>query len=53
MEYYKIEKLDGILADLGLSSHHIDETSRGFSIFSDKPLDMRMNTNQTLTAKMY
>ncbi|MBK8483409.1 MAG: 16S rRNA (cytosine(1402)-N(4))-methyltransferase RsmH [Saprospiraceae bacterium] len=51
MEYYKIEKLDGILADLGLSSHHIDETSRGFSIFSDKPLDMRMNTNQTLTAK--
>jgi 16S rRNA (cytosine1402-N4)-methyltransferase len=51
MEYYKIEKLNGILADLGLSSHHIDEASRGFSIHSNLPLDMRMNTEQTLTAK--
>jgi len=51
MEYYKIEKLNGILADLGLSSHHLDEASRGFSIHSDLPLDMRMNTNQSLTAK--
>lgn len=51
MDYYKVESLHGILADLGLSSHHLDEASRGFSIHSDLPLDMRMNTEQSLTAK--
>lgn len=51
MKYYKVEQVNGIIADLGLSSHHIDESSRGFSIYSDKPLDMRMNTNQGQTAK--
>ncbi|HEX5625919.1 MAG TPA: 16S rRNA (cytosine(1402)-N(4))-methyltransferase RsmH [Saprospiraceae bacterium] len=50
MDYYKMEKLNGILADLGLSSHHIDEADRGFSIYSDQPLDMRMNTRQSKTA---
>lgn len=51
MDFYKVEKIHGILADLGLSSHHLDEAVRGFSIHSDAPLDMRMNTEQTLTAK--
>lgn len=51
MEYYKIERVHGILADLGLSSHHLDVSDRGFSIHSDSELDMRMNLNQTLTAK--
>ncbi len=51
MTYYKIESVDGILADLGLSSHHLDDSIRGFSIHSDSELDMRMNTKQSLTAK--
>jgi 16S rRNA (cytosine1402-N4)-methyltransferase len=42
--------VDGILADLGISSHQIDEGERGFSIRFDAPLDMRMNRQQTLTA---
>ncbi len=50
MDYFEIKQVDGILADLGLSSHHLDESNRGFSIFSDKPFDMRMNTRQVLTA---
>lgn len=43
-------KIDGIIADLGVSSHHFDETERGFSFRGDGPLDMRMNRGRKLTA---
>ncbi|MFL2576011.1 MAG: 16S rRNA (cytosine(1402)-N(4))-methyltransferase RsmH [Flavobacteriaceae bacterium] len=51
MKFYKIDKVDGILADLGVSSHQFDTPDRGFSIRFDGPLDMRMNQQQALTAK--
>ena len=50
MRYYGVEKIDGLLADLGVSSHHFDDESRGFSFRFDAPLDMRMNKRADLTA---
>ena len=50
MRYYGIEHIDGLLADLGVSSHHFDDEARGFSFRFDAPLDMRMNKRASVTA---
>ena len=50
MRYYGVEQIDGLLADLGVSSHHFDDETRGFSFRFDAPLDMRMNKRSGMTA---
>lgn len=50
LKYHELEKVDALLADLGVSSHQFDEAERGFSIRSTGQLDMRMNQNADLTA---
>ena len=50
MRYYGEEQIDGLLADLGVSSHHFDDETRGFSFRFDAPLDMRMNKRSGTTA---
>ena len=50
MRYYGVDHIDGLLADLGVSSHHFDDETRGFSFRFDAPLDMRMNKRAGTTA---
>ena len=50
MRYFGVQKIDGLLADLGVSSHHFDDETRGFSFRFDAPLDMRMNKRAGMTA---
>ena len=50
MRYYGVDHIDGLLADLGVSSHHFDDETRGFSFRFDALLDMRMNKRAGITA---
>ena len=50
MRYYGVDHIDGLLADLGVSSHHFDDETRGFSFRFDATLDMRMNKRAGATA---
>ena len=50
MRYYSVPHIDGLLADLGVSSHHFDDETRGFSFRFEAPLDMRLNKRAGMTA---
>ena len=50
LKYYGVEEIDGLLADLGVSSHHFDDSERGFSFRFEGKLDMRMNQRAGMTA---
>lgn len=50
LRYYGVEEIDGLLADLGVSSHHFDDSTRGFSFRFEGKLDMRMNQRAGMTA---
>ena len=50
LKYYGVEKIDGLLADLGVSSHHFDDEESGFCFRFNAPLDMRMNKSTSVSA---
>jgi len=52
LNYFKINEIDGLLADFGISSHQIDNKNRGFSTRFNSKLDMRMNSTQKINAKI-
>ena len=52
LNYFQIKEIDGLLADFGISSHQIDKKNRGFSTRLNSDLDMRMNRNQKIDAKI-
>ncbi len=52
MQYHGVSEIDGLLADLGVSFHHFDDSERGFSFRYDSQLDMRMNQRSPLTAEV-
>jgi 16S rRNA (cytosine1402-N4)-methyltransferase len=51
LKYHGITHIDGLLADLGVSSHHFDTVERGFTFQGDSPLDMRMNSSARISAR--
>ena len=53
LSFFKIKKIDGLIADLGVSSHQFDIKERGFSYEGDNELDMRMDVNQNINAVSY
>lgn len=51
LEFFKLPKVDKVLADIGMSSYHLDKSERGFTYSKDEPLDMRMDIGLPLTAQ--